>query len=399
MTALEDAVRPAALRHFAHVDDDEVQRLFLHPPQPVGRDDDTDVVALALGATLYLPAHRPALSSDVVRQRAAGVSSVVLCLEDAVADDDLPAAEANLVRHLRALADDGAEIPFVFVRVRHPAQVGKLVHDLAEAAGVLTGFVLPKFTGRTGPAFLDAVRQASVYLGRRLRVMPVIESPEVAHAETRAATLADVAALVAEHRDDVLAVRIGATDLSAAFGLRRRREVTVYDVRVVADVIADVVNVLGRSNGTGSVITGPVWEYFRGNPDRVFKPQLRETPFRVHDERPLRSDLLAHDLDGLIREVVLDQANGLAGKTVIHPSHVAAVHALSVVTHEEHADALDVLGAGAGGGASASTYRNKMNESKPHRAWAQRTVQRAHVFGVARPTTSFVDLLGAGTPR
>lgn len=399
MTALEDTVRPAALRHFAHVEDDEVQRLFLHPPQPVGPDDDTDVLALALGATLYLPAHRPALAADVVKQRAAGVASVVLCLEDAVADDELPAAEANLVRHLRTLAAGGDELPLVFVRVRHPDQVGQLVHALGEAAAVLTGFVLPKFTGRTGPAFLAAVAAASADLGRRLRVMPVVESPEVAHAETRAAALADVAALVAEHHDEVLAVRIGATDLSAVFGLRRRREVTVYDVRVVADVIADVVNVLGRADGTGKVITAPVWEYFSGNPDRVFKPQLRETPFRVHDERPLRSDLLAHDLDGLLREVVLDQANGLAGKTVIHPSHVAAVHALSVVTHEDHADALDVLGAGAGGGAAASTYRNKMNESKPHRAWAQRLLQRAHVFGVARPTTSFVDLLGAGTHR
>ncbi|MEI4271842.1 HpcH/HpaI aldolase/citrate lyase family protein [Klenkia sp. LSe6-5] len=393
------AVRPTALRHFAHVADDEVQRLFQHPPQPVTREDDTDVVALALGATLYLPAHRPALAGDVVRQRAAGVASVVLCLEDAVPDDQLAAAEANLVHHLRTLAAGTPDLPLVFVRVRHPDQVGQLVEALGEAADVLTGFVLPKFTGRTGPAFLDAVRRSSARLGRVLRVMPVVESPEVAHTETRTAALTGIADLVAAHRDEVLAVRIGATDLSAAFGLRRRREVTVYDVRVVADVIADVVNVLGRADGTGSVITGPVWEYFRGNPDRVFKPQLRETPFRVHDERPLRSELIAHDLDGLIREVVLDQANGLAGKTVIHPSHVPAVHALSVVTHEEHADALDVLGAGAGGGASASSYRNKMNESKPHRAWAQRLLQRAHVFGVARPTTSFVDLLGAVTPR
>ena len=44
---------------------------------------------------------------------------------------------------------------------------------------------------------------------------------------------------------------------------------------------------------------------------------------------------------------------------------------------------------------AASAFRNKMNESKPHTAWAQRTLRRAQVFGVAHPTTSFVDLLGA----
>jgi hypothetical protein len=138
-----------------------------------------------------------------------------------------------------------------------------------------------------------------------------------------------------------------------------------------------------------------VWEYFSRS-ERIFKPQLRESPFVEHSERALRAQLIAADLDGLIREVALDRANGLVGKTVIHPSHVAAVHALSVVTSEEFADASDIIASGAGGGASASSYRNKMNESKPHTTWAHRTVLRSRVFGVAREGVSFVDLLGAG---
>jgi hypothetical protein len=36
-----------------------------------------------------------------------------------------------------------------------------------------------------------------------------------------------------------------------------------------------------------------------------------------------------------------------------------------------------------------------MNESKPHAAWARRTLLRARAFGVAREDVSFVDLLGA----
>lgn len=386
------------MRHFDHLTTHEEDRLFAQAPRPFCPTEDTDLLALALGATLYLPADRPALADDVRKQRSAGVTSVVLCLEDSIPDEDLDAAESNLIAQLHLLAATPADVPLVFVRVRHADQVGEIVDALGADAEVLTGFVLPKFTGDRGPAFLQAVAAASVTAGRLLRVMPVIESAEVAHLETRASALAAVRSLLHLHRAEVLAVRLGATDLSSAFGLRRRRELTVYDVRVVADVIADVVNVLGRADGTGFVITGPVWEYFRSS-DRVFKPQLRETPFRQHEERPLRSELLARDLDGLIREVVLDQSNGLSGKTVIHPSHVAAVHALSVVSHEEHADALDVLGAGLGGGVAASSYRNKMNESKPHRAWAERLAQRAHVFGVARPETSFVDLLGAVSRR
>ena len=40
-----------------------------------------------------------------------------------------------------------------------------------------------------------------------------------------------------------------------------------------------------------------------------------------------------------------------------------------------------------------------MNEARPHAAWARHIVERARVFGVARPTTSFVDLLGAGLQK
>ena len=128
----------------------------------------------------------------------------------------------------------------------------------------------------------------------------------------------------------------------------------------------------------------------------LFKPLLRETPFTAHQERALRASLVAKDLDGLIREVVLDRANGLVGKTVIHPSHVPVVHALSVVTHEEHVDAVAILGAAeAGGGAVGSDFGNKMNEANPHRAWAEKVLRNASAFGVAAEDTSFVDLLAA----
>jgi citrate lyase beta subunit len=226
--------------------------------------------------------------------------------------------------------------------------------------------------------------------------MPVIESPEVIHAESRSTTLSGISDVLAKYRELVLAVRVGATDLSAVYGIRRDRDLTIYDVRLVAEVIADVVNVLGRVDGTGFVVAGPVWEYF-ANHHRLFKPQLRQSPFDEHDARQLRHRLIRRDLDGLIREVVLDKANGLTGKTVIHPTHVATVHALLVVTHEEYMDACDILAESmAAGGVRASSYRNKMNEARPHRAWAERMLRRARAFGVAAEDIGFVDLIAAG---
>jgi citrate lyase beta subunit len=383
------------MRHFDHLTAAEENRLFSAAPLPFTADDDSSVLALALGATLYSPATRPALAKDIAKQRMAGVLSVVVCLEDAISDCEVEDAQRNAVEQLRDLAATEPDGPQVFVRVRTPEQIPALVEGLGPDLGVLSGFVLPKFTGRTGPAFLDEVVAASQRSGRLLRVMPVLESPEIVHAEHRPGALLAIRDLLAGYREHVLALRIGATDLSSAYGLRRTRELSVYDIRVVADAIADVVNVFGRADDTGYVVTGPVWEYF-SSPGRLFKPQLRESPFAELEEQPLRAELLARDLDGLIREVVLDRANGLTGKTVIHPSHVAAVHALSVVSSEEYRDATDVLGTAGSGGAAASAFGNKMNESKPHTAWARSIVARARVFGVARPTTSFVDLLGAG---
>ncbi|MGK5554358.1 HpcH/HpaI aldolase/citrate lyase family protein [Actinomadura kijaniata] len=390
------------MRHFDHIDSALRKRLFFRQPRAFTRRDDPGILAVALGATLYTPATRPALADDIAKAARRGVRSMVVCLEDAIADADLPAAEANTVAQLRLLRDrepgdpdDGA--PLLFLRIRAPEQIGDLAARLGPALDVVTGFVLPKFTARAGGAFLEALRGTAEATGRRLLAMPVIESREAVYAETRAEMLADVARLLDKHREQVLAVRLGATDLSSAYGLRRPPDLTIYDIGQVAGAIHDVVNVLGRADGTGFVITGPVWEYFSAG-ERMFKPQLRQTPFEALQAAPLRQRIITSDLDGLIREVHLDKANGLTGKTVIHPSHVAAVHALSVVTHEEYSDASDILGV-AGGGAMASAYANKMNEAKPHRAWAERLMTRARVFGVAAEGVTFVELLEAAGPQ
>ncbi|MCX3060022.1 HpcH/HpaI aldolase/citrate lyase family protein [Streptomyces beihaiensis] len=395
------------MRHFGHVAPEVRARLFHTEPGRFGVDSSPRTLAVALGATLYSPATRPRLADDVLRQAAHGVVSMVLCLEDSIDDAEVAGAEENLVRQFADLARRvaaGAEPPLLFIRVRTPEQILALVRRLGPAVALLSGFVLPKFTEERGVPFLEALlaaeaeRDAVAPAGRRLLVMPVLESPELLHLETRAETLAGIYRTVDKYRDRVLALRLGVTDFCSAYGLRRPPELTAYDVQIVASVIADVVNCLGRADGTGFTVTGPVWEYFR-HQERMFKPQLRRSPFLEVRADALRQTLIEHDLDGLLREVELDRANGLLGKTCIHPSHVLPVHALSVVSHEEYCDARDILRPErGGGGVLRSAYTNKMNEVKPHRAWAERTLRRAEVFGVAREDVGFVELLAAGLP-
>ncbi|MGW4273358.1 HpcH/HpaI aldolase/citrate lyase family protein [Streptomyces seoulensis] len=387
------------MRHFGHLAPEVRQRLFHQEPREFTADSPARLLAAALGATLYSPATRPRLADDILKQAAQGVVSMVLCLEDSIDDADVEHGEENLVRHFADLAArPGAPLPLLFIRVRTPGQIPDLVRRLGPSARLLSGFVLPKFTGERGLPFLEALESAESAGGRRLFAMPVLESPELLYRESRVETLEGIFRAVDKHRDRVLALRLGVTDFCSSYGLRRAPDMTAYDVQVVASVIADVVNMLGRADGTGFTVTGPVWEYFRA-PERMFKPQLRQSPFLEVQAVELRERLIEHAMDGLLREISLDQANGLLGKTCIHPSHVLPVHALSVVSHEEYSDAADILRPErGGGGVMRSAYTNKMNEVKPHRAWAERTLLRAEAFGVARADVGFVDLLAAGIP-
>ena len=403
------------MRHFSFLTDEHASRLFHIAPQELSLGSAPALLAVALGATLYTPADRPNLAQDIRKQAARGCLSMVICLEDSIADDAVDSAETNVVDTLTRLHAGSAgprrgsgtgsdpeatfhpeEGPLLFLRVRTPEQMLGLARRCGEALDLLMGFVIPKFENETGRAqrFLDALHSinASRGDGRRLRIMPIMESPAMIHGETRSRTLSGICDVLQANREDVLAVRVGATDMSSAFGLRRSRDLTIYDVKVVASVIGDIVNMLGRPDN-GFVISGPVWEHY-SNSERVLRPLLRRTPFADANEMPLRDRILTANLDGLIREIELDLANGLLGKTVIHPTHVPLVHAMCVVSHEEYVDALEIAGKN-GGGASASPYGNKMNEMKPHQAWAVQTLLRAAAFGVAAENITYVDLLEA----
>ncbi|MEU6381307.1 HpcH/HpaI aldolase/citrate lyase family protein [Streptomyces sp. NPDC046909] len=387
------------MRHFGHIASEVRQRLFHQEPCEFDADSPARLLSAALGATLYSPATRPRLADDVLKQVGRGVVSMVLCLEDSIGDEDVVEGEENLVRQFTDLADRAVtELPLLFIRVRHPEQIPDLVQRLGPAVRLLSGFVFPKFTEERGIPFLEALSGAEAASGRRLFGMPVLETPELMYRESRVDALEGIARAVDKYRDRVLALRLGVTDFCSSYGLRRAPDMTAYDVQIVASVIADVVNMLGRADGTGFTVTGPVWEYFRVQ-ERMFKPQLRRSPFLEGQAEELREALIEHSMDGLLREITLDQANGLMGKTCIHPSHVLPVHALSVVSHEEFSDAQDILRPErGGGGVLRSQYTNKMNEVKPHRAWAERTMLRAEVFGVANEDIGFVELLAAGIP-
>ena len=383
----------AAVRHFEFLSDAQRDALFAVPPQPVRRRSDSGQLALALGATFYSPGTRTTLALDAQRAAGIGTTSHVWCLEDSIPHEAVPRAQANVVAALRSLGRRD-RLPLLFVRVRTPEQVVEVTRQAGDAASFLTGFVLPKFRpGPEGEAWLQSVEQASALAGVRLYAMPVLEHEDLAWRESRADHLTAVRALLDARRRSVLAVRVGGTDLCGLFGLRRDRDTTIWDVAVVRDMLADVLNCFARRGDY--VVSGPVWEHFAGN-DRLFKSQLRQTPFENTRSLRLHTQLVRDDVDELLREVALDRANGFSGKTVIHPTHVSVVNAMLAVTREEYDDALVVLAGREEGGVVRSPSGGKMNELGPHALWDEQVAARAAVYGVLAEPDGVVALLDAG---
>ena len=384
------------VRHFPYMSERDIATLFAVPPQPFGRHSPAEVLRLALGATLYSPGTRLTLADDARRAARIGATSQVWCLEDAIAHDDVPVAQANVARQLQELCHptNTDRTPLLFVRVRTPEQILELTEQAGTGIGQLTGFVLPKIApNETGDRFLQAVATASDVAGQHLYAMPVLEHDDLAWTETRRQHLQGLRGLFDTYRPHVLTIRVGGTDLCGLFGLRRDADTTIWDVAVVRDALADVINTFGRRGDY--TVSGPVWEHFP-SPDRLFKPQLRQTPFQRTGRNRLRQQLLRDDTDELLREVLLDRANGFTGKTVIHPTHVSIVNALQAVSREEHDDALTVLASRERGGVARSAAGTKMNEMGPHGLWAEQVVGRAGVYGVLATTDAVIDLLELG---
>ncbi|MCT1541184.1 MULTISPECIES: HpcH/HpaI aldolase/citrate lyase family protein [Lysinibacillus] len=382
------------MQHFAT----EAEMIFYKKPQPFTKWEAADILSYALGATLYMPASMPTIVSLIRSQKYKELTSLVIDLEDAVGDAELVDCEAKLIEdisELYALYQQKQlllqELPLLFVRVRHVEQFQRLTTVLGKKQEILTGYVFPKFTAEQGARYFELLEQTILENDLILYGMPILESREVLYKESRMEALLDIKAVLHQYKARVLNVRIGATDFCGIYGIRRRMDSTIYDISVIRDCIADIVNILGREED-GFIISGPVWEYF--NNQRVLKPALRVTPFSEKGALDTRKALLDDCLDGLMKEVLMDKQNGIVGKTIIHPSHIRVVHALYAISYEEYLDALSIIENNDGQkGVMKSHYANKMNEIKPHMRWAQRILKQAHVYGVYHESVDFASLL------
>ncbi|MEH7125388.1 HpcH/HpaI aldolase/citrate lyase family protein [Bacillus sp. JJ1532] len=389
------------MRLFTNLSDIHCNEIFYKKPQEFTRNSRKDILSNALGATLYMPATRPNIHQDLLTKKHSGLTSMVICLEDAIGDDEVELAESMLVQELRNLKEDMEkglliedDLPLMFIRIRSYEQLKRLMNSIQKGLDLLTGIVIPKFSPEKDKLVLEEIRRLND-AGHRLFALPILETKKVIEKETRLDELMAIKYLVDQYEDLILNIRIGATDFCGLYGIRRNSDTTVYDIAVIRDCISDIVNVFLRSDHP-YVISGPVWEYFSSK-ERMLKPQLRQTPFREkygQEGIHFRSELIDKHMDGLIREILMDITNGLTGKTIIHPTHIRPVQALNTVSFEEYLDAKNIIDKADGKiGVMKSKFSNKMNEIKPHYYWAQKILLKSEVYGVLNEEYTYIDLL------
>jgi len=89
--------------------------------------------------------------------------------------------------------------------------------------------------------------------------------------------------------------------------------------------------------------------------------------------------------NGLVNELREDRLNGFVGKTVIHPKQIPFVNQAYMVSEKDYEDARAVLNWNTDSHSlvSGSIEKERMNEYKTHRKWAEKIMFLAEAYGIS----------------
>jgi citrate lyase beta subunit len=140
-------------------------------------------------------------------------------------------------------------------------------------------------------------------------------------------------------------LRIGGNDLMNLLGIRRPRQLTLYDTPL-GNVISQLVTVFKPYHFS---LSAPVFEYL-------------------------------NDDDTLQKEIQRDLAYGLIGKTAIHPSQIAHIEAAYAVELEDYEMAIKLIDSAA---PAVFKMHHAMCEVATHRQWAIGILNRQQRYGIS----------------
>lgn len=288
--------------------------------------------AYSLGATLYMPVLHPKVIDILHGRMVPQAASIVLCLEDALAESDV---SDGLEKLDQIIADLPERLPVrAFLRPRNR----EMARDLcARASGsAIDGIVAPKVLPDTLPDWMAMARDGG------LSVMPTLESA-IFFDPGQICAVRDILDDAHGDPDRIAAIRLGGNDLLSSMALRRERGITSWE-GPLGWILSMASSILVSA---GLPVAAPVFD-------------------------------VIDDLETLRREVARDVAAGFVSKTVIHPAQIPVVTGAFQVTDVELEQARAILDNEA---RAVFQLGGVMCEPATHRGWAERIVTRAAVFG------------------
>lgn len=290
------------------------------------------ISAYNLGATLYMPATRADILEIVHGEKLSGIKSIVICFEDALVASHLPMAYENL-HNIVSNLNQSLKKPFIFIRPRNFEVAHHLIANFN--LSLIDGFVLPKFTIQSISTWQTVLSDTDLYWLPTLETKEVFDCFEMQKLALRLLELPE--------KDKILALRIGGNDLMSVLGIRRPRDMTIYDTPI-GHVIKMLVSIFGAN---GFSLTAPVCE-------------------------------LIENIDILEAELKLDIIHGLVGKTAIHPNQIQIIHDAWKVKASEFTEAQAILNSQE----AVFKMQGAMCEPATHLEWAKNLMARYKAYGL-----------------
>lgn len=311
-------------------------------------------LAYHVGGLLYMPAVQEGIAEKIIHKAVPYLTSAAFCLEDSILDSALPAAEQAVCSIFSELSAHRREdFPLLFIRIRSAEHMRHIWNLLGNSREILTGFILPKFDSSNAENYLSVLTEINRTSGHIIYAMPILESRAIADMFTRQQELKEIYEKLMQVWPWILNVRTGGNDFCNLYGLRRSEEENIYQIGIIRDILADILN---KFSGE-FVVSAPVWEYF-GKTDLSW-------------------------VSGMQKELSLDRLNGFIGKTAIHPTQLPYIWESLKVSEEDYRDACRILNWNETQKAVQKGFGgSRMNELKCHGKWARRIKILGDLYGV-----------------
>jgi len=284
-----------------------------------------------LGATLYVPLNKVNLSNLFTKNQ--GIRSIIIDCEDSINESEVnilaEIVDTQLIFRQQSNLHKNKKI---FIRVRdhlHLEYVKRMKFNR-----FFDGFVLPKFSYRNASEYFS-------FLDRTDLIMPIIESDIFSDSE-----ISKTFSFIKNSPATITCMRIGANDILGFFGLRRPRNMIIYDHPIFSKYFTEIYIHCKLLN---LPLAGPVCDFFSEASRLVVK-----------------------------NEVLLEKNLGIFTKSAIHPEQVKWIEEEYCVTSIEFESSQKLISQ-----TSAITSHNKeMLEKVTHNKWAHEILNRAAFYGI-----------------